>query len=747
MTSPADSILPAPDLSAGASGAPDVEPPCDIDQLRLSEERYRLSAQASGDGLYDWNLRSGTVYYSPEWKAGMGFADDAIGGGPDEWLGRVHPEDLIWLRATLDAQATAGGKPFRIEYRITNGAGQERWMLCRGMAVLDENGQPARIVGSQADITDKQSARESLRRSEERYALAARGARCGLWDWDIPRDVFYCSAYWSEVLGFDEGERDYAISDWYAQFREEDRSRLRAAITWHLNNTEDYLEQEVRARHSGGADVWIQIRGVTVRDENGRPVRMAGSLSDITARKRAERQSLFEATHDRLTGLPNRLLLTDRLGQFLARHRRPGGRSGDGRIALMLIDIDRFKAINDSLGPLAGDEVLRTVAQRLEELRGPGDTIARMAHDQFGVLMDGVADSDAARQMGEKLTSAVTQPIVLADGQMVALSTGSGIVLSEPDYDDPADMLRDAALAMYQAKNHGSGRVELFDPSLRERAMTRLRLESDLWLAVEKQQFYLVYQPIVRLDDGRVAGFEALLRWRHPERGIIPPGDFIQLAEETGLILKIGRWALNEAARQLTQWQARFSPRLFMSVNVSGRQLIEDDLVRVVSQVLSDNPVTPGSLKLEITESILLEDPGHCQATMEALVALGVGLSLDDFGTGFSCLSYLHRYPVQTLKIDRSFVRTIGEQDQRAAIPRIIVLLAQALNMTVVAEGIERQEEADYLLDLKCDYGQGYHYARPLPADTAESLLETQAPRDRTPAPAGAMAGAAAGAP
>lgn len=692
-------------------------------RLRLSEERYRLAAEAGSDGIYDWDLRTDTIYYSSRWKESLGLADAQVGTSPEEWFRRVHPDDLIWLRATFDAQVSAGGKPFRIEYRMRDSQGQERWMLCRGRALLDDAGEPKRIVGSQTDITDTQRAREALRLSEERYALAAAGSNGGLWDWDVGEDRLFCSGRWSEILGSDMGAREFTIGDWYAQIKEEDRLRLRTAIADHLSGLSGHLEEEVRARHSNGGEVWVEIRGVAVRDDAGHPVRMAGSLIDITARKRAEQQIQFDSFHDRLTRLPNRMLLSDRVGQALARRHRQDGRP----FALMLIDLNRFKTINDSLGSVAGDEVLRIAAERLEQCRPDTDTVARLAADQFGVLVNDIANDAAAIAAAEGLAATIAQPIDIADGQSVLLSCSVGVVLSEDGYTLPADMLRDAALAMYRAKAGGTTRIEMFDRSLRERAISRLRLESDLRHAVDKGEFHLVYQPIVSLANNMVAGFEALLRWSHPERGIIPPGDFIQLAEETGLILKIGTWVMEEAARQLKIWQERYSPTLFMSVNVSGRQMMEDDIVATVAGVLRRHPVTPGTLKLEITESMLLDEPGRYRMMMEALVALGVKLCLDDFGTGFSSLNYLHRYPVATLKIDRSFVRTLGEQDRRAAIPRVMVHLAEAMGMEVIAEGIERQLEADHLRTLNCAYGQGFFYARPLRVDAAEPLLDAQA--------------------
>ncbi|HYE49478.1 MAG TPA: EAL domain-containing protein [Azospirillaceae bacterium] len=691
------------------------------EKLRLNEERYALAAAATNDGIYDWDIKSDKVYYSPRWKGLLGLAEHEVGECPDEWLSRVHPEDLMWLQATLDAQVSAGGKPFQIEYRIAQKGGAWRWMLCRGIAVLDDQGEPIRLVGSQSDITDRKLAEEQLRQSEERYALAAQGANDGLWDWQVDRGQVYYSARWATMLGLPGGERTGRIEDWYALVHPDDLPGLKGAVDLHLGGGSDHLEHEVRIGHASGAELWVLIRGEATRDAMGEAVRMAGSMTDITARKRAEQQLLHDAFHDGLTKLPNRMLLLDRIGQAMDRRRRPE----EAQFAVMLFDIDHFKTVNDSLGPMAGDQVLRVVGHRLAEARRVGDTVARLSADEFGVLMDGVIDVKAAITAAERLASSLAEPIE-AGGEEVVLTVSVGISMSGTGYEVPNDMMRDASLAMYRAKAGGRNRVEVFDDALRERALTRLRTESDLRHAIDQGQLTLFYQPIVSLADERIAGFEALIRWFHPERGPISPAEFVPLAEETGLILRIGRWALAQACRQLAAWRSRFGQDLFMSVNVSGKQLLDDDIVEAVVKALADTGVDPRALKLEITESLLLDDPTRCVTVMEALRSLGTRLSLDDFGTGFSSLSYLHRYPIDTLKIDRSFVRASSQGGRRSEIARIITMLAEALDLDVVAEGIEKEVEVNFLRGLHCHYGQGYYFSPPLPPEAVEELLTTR---------------------
>jgi diguanylate cyclase (GGDEF)-like protein/PAS domain S-box-containing protein len=701
--------------------------------LRISEERYALAAAAANDGLFDWDLGLGTVYYSPRWKAQLGLDDAAVGNSPDEWLSRVHPEDLVWLQATLEAQAGGDGRPFRLEYRMRDARGSPRWMLCRGIAVADAEGRPRRLVGSQSDVTDRKAAEAEMRRSEERYALAARGANDGLWDWNVATGEVYYSPRWLQMLGLAETEARPVIGTWFDRVVPEDRETLDAAIQLHLRGGMDHLEQEFRMRHSEGMELWFLARGLAVRDHAGRAVRMAGSLTDVTARKRAERQLLFDAFHDGLTGLPNRNLLTDRIGQALARER-------DGRsrpFAVLILDLDRFNSINDSLGPVEGDSVLMTMAARLDKQRRGGDTVARLSADEFGVLVEDVQGAAEAISRAKALAAAVALPIRLGR-QQVVLTASIGVALSSSGHENADDLLRDASLAMYRSKSAGRNRIEVYDERLRERAVAQHRLEADLRTALERGQLALHYQPIVDLGTGRLAGFEALMRWHHPERGWIPPSEFIPVAEETGLIIPMGRWVAGVAVGQLRDWTlGRPGPALFMSVNVSGKQFRDDDLVVELEAVLRRHPeVDPASIRLEITESLLMEDPRRSEEVMGRLKALGIRLSLDDFGTGYSSLSYLSRFPLDTIKIDRSFTHEITAGGHGAEIVRVIGTLAQTLRMDVVAEGVERQAEVDFLRSLPARYGQGYLFGRALPAEAAQALIERERP---APAPGAAV--------
>ncbi|CAO3446145.1 sensor domain-containing protein [Azospirillum largimobile] len=717
--------------------------------MNTNIDRYLLAEKAGSEGVWDWDLRSDTLYLSPRFKDFLGLPPGDPSretNRPNDWLSLVHPEDIDWLHASFEAQMVGLTVPFQIEHRVRRADAaidstdkpQWRWLVCRGMAVMDDTGDPIRLVGSVADITDRKLAEQRLRQSEERYALAAAGAADGLWDWHIDSGEVYYSPRWKAMLGYEDAEIGDTIDEWFRRVLPGDLDGLQTAINLHLTGERPHLQHEFRIRDKAGQEMWMLVRGLAVRDEKARiekggAVRMAGSMTDITARKRAEQQILFDAVHDAMTGLPNRTLLLDRIGQALDRNRRAGARP----FAAIIIDLDRFKAINDALGSSAGDRVLRIIAKRLDTSRRVGDTLARLSADEFAVLVDELNDAGDALEAAERMARAISRPITLEEGRDLVLTASIGVALSQTGYDRAEDMLRDASLSMYRAKSGGRARIDVFDANLRRQAMAAMRMEADLRAALEQGQLCLHYQPIVLLESGAIAGFEALMRWNHPDRGLVPPAEFIPLAEETGLIAPMGRWALGEAVRQLALWQARF-PRpvpLFMSVNVSTRQFRDDDLVGAVRDLLDAVPIPPSSLKLELTESLLMQDPDECRMLMQSIRDMDVRLSIDDFGTGYSSLAYLHKLPVDVLKIDRSFVRALSTGEGNAAIVQVIAGLATILRLDAVAEGVETADEAVYLRGL-CKYAQGYHFARPAPPEAVERLLAAEDEHIALPAPA-----------
>ncbi|MEP6919852.1 MAG: bifunctional diguanylate cyclase/phosphodiesterase [bacterium] len=430
------------------------------------------------------------------------------------------------------------------------------------------------------------------------------------------------------------------------------------------------------------------------------------------------------AFHDALTDLPNRALLTEHIKLAIE---RPRGRD-EQLFALLFLDLDRFKNINDSLGHIAGDQLLTATARCLEECMRPMDTVARLGGDEFAILLDGLENQDHAVLVAERIQQALTRPVNL-NGHEVYITASIGITLSTGGYSDPENVLRDADTAMYRAKESGKARFEMFDFSMHSHAVALLQLENDLRRAIEREEFQVYYQPIMNLGNDEIAGFEALVRWNHPERGLVPPGDFIPTAEDTGLIVDIGRFVLRESCRQMQEWQTTIpSKELTISVNLSGKQFAQPDLVDQVKQILDETGLDAKYLKLEITESVVMENAEIASTMLMQLCNLGVHLCIDDFGTGYSSLSYLHRFPVKTLKIDRTFIGRMGPTGENSEVVRTINTLASNLGMVVVAEGVETEEQSAQLKAMKCGFGQGYLFARPLEAEAAAIFVRDHQP-------------------
>lgn len=565
-------------------------------------------------------------------------------------------------------------------------------------------------------------AQEALKESEERYALAARGANDGLWDWNLMTGDVYFSPRWKAMLGFGEREIDDRLEEWFGRIHDADRERVKEEIAAHQRGLTPHFESEHRLLHKDGGFRWMLSRGLAVHDSTGKASRMAGSQTDITERK----------VSDPLTGLPNRLLFIDRLGRLIKHSKR----RKDHLFAVLFLDLDAFKMINDSLGHLAGDQLLVGVATRLEKCLRSSDTVARLGEtftvarlggDEFTILLDDLKEPTDADRAAERLMKALAPPFLLA-GKEVFTSISIGIALSNTAYDQPEDMLRDADTAMYRAKSLGKARYEVFDADMRASVIARLQLETDMRRALERNEFRNFYQPIVSLDSGRIVGFEALMRWQHPTRGMIGPEEFIFVAEETGLIRELGWWSLREACRQMTNWRARSGSYfdLTISVNLSAKQLLQQHLVAEMKKLLFETGLPAEALKLEITESAVMADPAAAVEMLQQIKSLGVRLAIDDFGTGYSSLSYLHRFPLDTLKIDRSFISGDGENSGSMEIARTIMPMAKNLRLDVVAEGVETLEQVALLKRLQCKYAQGYFFSRPLAPENVPSLLSEE---------------------
>ena len=558
---------------------------------------------------------------------------------------------------------------------------------------------------------ERHRAEEALRESEARYALAVHGANDGIWDWDIRKDAFYFSPRWKTMLGYTEEQIVNLAGEWFDRVHPADLERLKADLQAHLAGEGSHFANEHRILHRDGSYRWVLTRGVAIRDSEGQPCRMAGSQTDITDRKGYEGRLQHNAFHDTLTGLANRALFMDRLAHALqCKTRHP-----DLRCAVLFLDLDRFKLVNDSFGHPAGDALLVSLARRLESCVRLEDSVARVGGDEFAVLLEDVAKVEDATMVADRVLASLSQPFVIS-GQEVFASASIGIALSEGESDRPDEVVRDADTAMYRAKALGKSRYVIFDEGMHRNAMALLRMETDLRRALDREEFLLYYQPIVRVADGTISGLEALLRWQHPTKGLIHPAEFIEVAEDTGLIVPLGSWVLSEACRQLRLWQDQFPSHrdLTISVNLSGRQFAQRDLVAEVRNTLERSGLRGGNLGLEITESVIMQNAEHAVSMMFQLRELDVEVCLDDFGTGYSSLNYLVQFPTSVIKIDRSFVSDINSRRQNVEIVRAIVSLARNLGMKVVAEGVETTDQLSHLKRMHCDYAQGYLFSEPV---------------------------------
>ena len=588
---------------------------------------------------------------------------------------------------------------------------------------LPKRSLEARLLGRALRYAiERKRAEVALRESEERYALAVAGANDGLWDWELQRDTIYFSPRWKGMLGHGLDEVGEEPREWFDRVHPDDLLILRAEISAHRVGGTPHFKSEHRMLHKDGTYRWVQSRGIAVRDAAGQPYRMAGSMADITARKLAEKRLQHDAFHDSLTGLPNRALFLDRLGVALAHARR----RGDHAFAVLFLDLDRFKNVNDSLGHHVGDELLVAVARRVEVLLRPGDTVARLGGDEFAILLDGVDDPTQASRVAQRVNRELSRPFDI-QGHEVFVTMSLGIALSSGAvYERPEDVLRDADTAMYRAKAAGKDRHAIFDRAMHEHAVALLQVETDLRRAIEREEFVVHYQPIVELASGEIDGFEALLRWHHPARGLLQPESFISIAEDTGLIVPIGWWVLREACRQLAEWQANGCGRsMAVSVNLSGKQFLQTDLVRRMRRLLREMPIAPGSLRLEMTEGAIMEQGQAAVSKLLQLRELGIKLYIDDFGTGYSSLSYLHRLPMDGLKIDRSFISSGAgaAAGGSSEIVRSIVALGRTLGMGVAAEGLETAEQVTHLRGLSCELGQGFFFSGPVDRSAAGGLI------------------------
>ncbi|MBV8856892.1 MAG: EAL domain-containing protein [Acidobacteria bacterium] len=681
-----------------------------IQQLPVGDQSHYISAVCAM-ALVSYVVNSGLV------AAGV-----ALRSGLPVW--QMWRQNFLWTSITYFAGASSAG----IIVKLIDGFGLYAFLAtapivivvyftyCTYLKNVEASTKQAELARQHA--LEVQQHMQALRESEERFRSAFDNATIGMAVVALDGRWLQVNRSLRDIVGYEEGE--LLASDVRRVTHREDLVALEEQMQRFTAGTISSHQGELRYCHKTGKEVWAHLGMSLVRDGEARPLHLIFQIQDITDRKRAEEQLLHDAFHDALTGLPNRALFMDHVKMAIQRSRR----AGDRFFAALFLDLDRFKIINDSLGHMVGDQLLVGIAHRLEACLRPGDTVARLGGDEFTILLEDLSVTEDAIEVATRVQEAVSQPFNIG-GHEVFTTASIGIALSRTGYERAEDLLRDADTAMYRAKMEGKKRHVVFDKAMHDRAMELLQLETDLRRAISRNEFFLNYQPIVCLETGLVSSFEALVRWRHPERGLVMPSDFIPVAEETGLIIPLGAWVLNEACRQMRLWQRQGAAdeTVAVSVNLSSRQFSQADLIEQVAGALRESGLRPGSLKLEITESMVMENIDTAIDMLMQLRGLGVQLAIDDFGTGYSSLSYLHRFPIDTLKIDRSFVTQMTDNSENAEIVRTIVTLARSLDMAVVAEGVETADQLRQLGDLGCDFGQGYLFSRPVGAGAAAELL------------------------
>ena len=692
------------------------------DALRRSEEQLAQAQQIAGLGSWDWEIASGAVTLSDELHRIFLNDQRVLQPTLEGFLELVHPDDRATVAQAIRA-AIDDKSGFRLEHRIIRTDGVERLLLSVGRAQCDKTGALTRLVGTAQDVTGRRRAEKELIQEREFYRAMLNSLTEGIVACDAEGKLTMFNEAAHEFHGHDAAPiRPDGWAHRYGLYRSDGHMELATndIPLFRALNGELVRDAEMVIVHDNGTRRTLMANGQAFYDDSGSKLGAVVAMHDVTERRALQDRLAHQALHDALTGLPNRALFYDRLEHALTRAER-----GDGGVAVLFMDLDNLKVVNDSLGHTAGDQLLIALAGRLRGCLRPVDTVARLGGDEFTILLEDVVNSGAPTRLAERIAEILRQPFVLS-GREVYVSASIGIALSGTTKPHPDDLLRRADVAMYKAKDAGKGQHKLFDDDMDEEALSRLAGEGDLRRAIDQGELRLHYQPLVPLASHRgPIGMEALVRWQHPQRGLIAPEEFLPLAEETGLIVDLGRWVLQEACRQGRRWQESpvHGEPLSICVNLSARQFQGGQLVREVEEALRTADLPPTSLIVEITESVMMQDVESAAATLRILRSQGIEVAIDDFGIGYSSLSYLNHFPVDSLKIDRSFVSTLEFNTRTQSLVQGIISLGHALGLTVVAEGVETSNQLTRLRAMGCDMAQGYLFGRPLPADEAAATV------------------------
>jgi diguanylate cyclase (GGDEF)-like protein/PAS domain S-box-containing protein len=681
--------------------------------LRQAEELFRRAAMMAADLVHECDRASGQVTWFGDVDRILGCAPGEFARTVEAWEKAIHPEDRGRVTAA-SARHFQTGEPFFEEYRVQTHDGRTVHWHHSGSLLPAGGGRGARSIGTIADISGRRQIEDALKVSERRYRALFERNLAGVYRSTLDGRILDCNESFARIFGYVSREEVLRQVAWDFYVKPEDRE---AAIA-KLVERQSLTNYELCLRRKDGSLVWVLQNENLAEGPDGLLSVIEGTVIDISERKRAEEQVKHLAFHDPLTNLPNRLLFNDRLTLAVAQAHRH-----NQRLAVLFLDLDRFKTINDSLGHSVGDELLRQVAERIQEHVREGDTVARLGGDEFTLLVPGISAEEDAAKIARKICEAVHDPFWI-DGRELFVTTSVGVSVYPSDGHDTETLVRNADSAMYRAKEQGRDNYQLYTPAMNAKAVERLSLESRLRQAIANDELELHFQPFIDLRTAELLGAEALVRWRHPELGLIPPMDFIPLAELSGLIVPIGEWVLRTACAEARKWHKKGFPHLTVSVNLSSRQFQQSDLVSQVSQALDESGLEADKLDLEITESNAMQNAEHSINTLWGLKRQGVRISMDDFGTGYSSLNYLKRFPIDRIKLDQSFVRDLPSDKDDAAIAMAVIAMGRSLELVVIAEGVETEEQLAFLKGQNCDQLQGFLLSRPLAADAFDRFLD-----------------------
>jgi diguanylate cyclase (GGDEF)-like protein/PAS domain S-box-containing protein len=634
----------------------------------------------------------------------------------------IHPDDRdeVWDKVQV---AVIEKKPFQLTYRIKTAKGEEKWVWEQGQSIYGNDGKLSALEGFIIDITDRIKAEKDLRKSQERFHLVTRATNDAIWDWDLVTNQLWWNEGFQKLFGYLADEVGSILESWTIRVHPDDLERVTHGLYLFIENGQQNWSDEYRFRRADGSYAVVIDRGYVVYDDNRKPIRMLGSMMDVTERKLLEEQLTHQTLHDPLTKLANRVLFGNRVEHALTKIKR-----NKNSIAVLFLDLDNFKAVNDSLGHAGGDALLVLVTNRLRICLRNTDTAARLSGDEFAILLEDIKQTDEAVILAERIKESFNVPFSIA-GKEIFVGVSIGIAMSTKDPISSEKLLCNADIAMYTAKSQGKGRHITFEEKMHEALMERLEIETDLRRAITDEEFVLHYQPIIDLQTQCITGMEALVRWNHPLHGLIHPNKFIPVAEETNLIEPLGEWVLKEVCKQAQIWQKQYGgeSELFITINLSIKQFQQKDLVDTISSILSKTGLCPKCLILEITESFMLQNTEETIGKLNELKNLGVRLAIDDFGTGYSSLSYLQRLPIDILKIDKSFIDQISYGNEGATVAKAIITMSDSLNLKAIAEGIEHPEQIEVLRNLGCILGQGFYFTKPLSKKDMDEYLFKQA--------------------